>query len=142
MIIGIEKLTGDLISECMPLIEMNHEESGQFEELNIDWPMYLSCEENFRAFTLRDKGNVVGILFFLTCKYPHNINWVMAQQITFYVTPEYRPYSINLMKYAERHFTGWVDLIIQSARVGSDFCKVLERKGYVATDITYTKRLS
>ncbi len=144
MIIMVEELTYKLIDEVMPIIQDNHDISGHFSELNIDWNSYLSIGDAFSAFVMRNEcDEIVGILFFAIGAYPHNYEWMMAQQITFYVQPEYRKWSMKFMQYSEDFLKkAGVDIIIQAARVGTIFCKTLEQKGYSPADVTYTKRLT
>ena len=143
MIINLEGLTDNLINEVKTIIDENYAETAQFDiPLDIDWDTYKSIDNAFKAFIMRDGNKIVGILFFVTCSYPHIKTMFMAQQVTFYVKPDYRKYSLKMIKDSEIYFESiGIDLIIQSARYGSDFCKVLDAKEYEPTDITYVKRI-
>ena len=140
--VNLETLTDSLIDECRDIVYANHKESGQFDKLKIDWNMYLQTP-GFVAIVMRDVDTIVGILFFITGPFPHNTDWIAAQQVTYYILPKYRKHSKEMMSYSENLFRIHnVDLIIQSARIGTGFCKTLEHEGYEAQDITYTKRLN
>ena len=140
--IAVETLTKELIDELMPIIIENHNETGHFKELALDWDMYLSLGDSFMATILRIEGKIVGYIFYMIGRYPHNYHWIMAQQISVFVKPECRKWSGPLMHYAEKELANYnVRLIIQSARVNTPFCKVLERSGYTPTDVTYCKEL-
>ncbi len=141
--IRCEDLTESLIKECTPILNQNHSETGQFEILDIDWDYYISLGERFIAFVLRDDKTkeIKGVLFFLIGTYPHDKSLVMAQQVTFYVDKKYRTQSLKMIRFSEVYFLGWVDLILQSARVDSDFCKILGRIGYNKEDLTFSRRL-
>lgn len=144
MIITLEKLDVPLIIEIENIINDNYAETAHFDiPLDIDWNTYLSIEDSFKAFVMRDDGAIVGILFFVVAKYPHIRSLTMAQQVTFYVKPEYRKHSLKMIKESEVYFTDYgINLIIQSARYDSGFCKVLEAKNYEQSDVQYTKRIN
>lgn len=141
--ISIEPLSIKLISEVEQIIDDNYAETAHFDiPLDIDWDSYLSFEDAFVAFVLRDKGEVVGILFFIVAHYPHIKELLMMQQVTFYVKPDYRKHSLKMIKVSETYAEqNGIDLIIQSARFDSSFCKVLEKKDYEPADVTYVKRI-
>ena len=144
MNIKVESLNNQLIADIEEIIESNYLETSQFDEaMDLDWEMYLRCGEDFIAIIMRDgDGNVVGILCFLAAPYPHIKTIPMAQQVTFYVVPSYRGLSLDMVKFSEVYLKGvGIELIIQFARYGSGFCKVLDAKGYTKMDVTYTKRL-
>jgi hypothetical protein len=144
IMIGYEPLTINLIMDTEDIIAANYEETSQFHHpMDIDWDMYKRLEDKFLAFTMRDDGFIVGILFFAVDSYPHIKSWKMAQQLTFYVSPAYRRYSLQMIKLSENYCkANGIDIIIQSARYGTGFCNVLDKKGYERADITYTKRLN
>lgn len=144
MIITLEKLDVPLIIEIENIINDNYAETAHFDiPLDIDWNTYLSIDNSFKAFVMRDDGAIVGILFFVVAKYPHIRSLTMAQQVTFYVKPEYRKHSLKMIKESEVYFTDYgINLIIQSARYDSGFCKVLEAKNYEQSDVQYTKRIN
>ena len=144
IMVSLEPLTHELIMETEDIIAANYGETAQFHQpMDIDWEMYMLLEEKFLAFTMRDEGFVVGILFFAVDRYPHIKSWVMAQQLTFYVSPEYRRFSLQMVKLSEDYCkANDIDIIIQSARYDTGFCDVLDAKGYQRADITYTKRLN
>lgn len=142
--IKVEKLTLKLIHELTPIIDENHSITGHFPELFIDWEMYLSLGDAFVAFILRDEGVLVGYLLYVVAPYPHNFNWLMGQQVSIFVKPDFRKFSNKLMIEAETHLkiVYGVELLIQSARIDTQFGKVLECNGFKQTDVTYTKRLT
>lgn len=145
MNVFLEELDHNLIAEVDDIIQANYKETAHFDEaLDIDWDMYLRCGDSFKAFTMRDNNfKVTGILFFLCYMYPHIKTMSMAQQVTFYVLPEYRRHSLTMIKYSEEYFrTTGVELILQSARHDTGFCSVLEAKGYKRTDVTFAKRIT
>lgn len=144
IIVGLETLSHDLIMETEDIIAENYAETSHFHEpLDINWEMYMSLGVNFKAFTMRADGRIVGILFFVTDRYPHIKTLMMAQQLTFYVIPEYRKHSLDMVKLSEDYFKAHgIDIIIQNARYDTGFCNVLDAKGYTRADITYTKRIS
>lgn len=145
MNVFLENLDTDLIKEIEDIIDANYAETAHFDiPLDIDWTMYLGCGEAFKAFVMRDKNfAIAGVLFFLVSTYPHIKTLNMAQQITFYVIPEFRRYSLLMIKASEIHFKKiGVDLIVQSARHDTGFCSVLEAKGYERTDVTFVKRVA
>ena len=144
ILIKLEKLDRNLIEETEAIIDENYAETSQFHQpLDINWNMYMMIDDAFKAFVMRDDDRIVGILFFAVDQYPHIQTWLMAQQLTFYVTPNYRRYSLQMIKLSEDYFRDLgVDVVIQSARYDSSFCTVLDKKGYEKQDITYTKRLN
>ena len=144
IMIRLEKLDRDLIDETEAIISENYMETSQFHEpLDINWNMYMMLDDAFKAFVMRYNERIVGILFFALDNYPHIQSWLMAQQLTFYVTPEFRRHSLQMIKLSEEYFRDLgVDIVIQSARYDSPFCMVLDKKGYQRQDITYSKRLS
>lgn len=140
----IEKLTKDLILEVEQILADNYEETKHFDEpLDIDWNMYLLIP-TFTCFILRNTDNrIVGILFFVVTSYPHLKELLMAQQVTFYIEPEYRMNAFKMLQISEQHMSdNNVNIIVQSARFDSRFGKLLEHKGYEPQDITFTKRLN
>lgn len=144
IMIKLEKLDRNLIDETEAIIAENYAETSQFHQpLDINWNMYMVLDTAFKAFVMRDEDRIVGILFFALDQYPHIQTWLMAQQLTFYVTPDYRRFSLQMIKLSEDYFRDLgVDIVIQSARYDTPFCSVLDAKGYQRTDITYTKRLN
>ncbi len=151
MILNIEKLDEVLIDELDDILEDNYKESGQGknknndDELIVDWPFYLSLDDRFVAFILRDEDDndkIVGILFFITGAYPHNFNLSMAQQVTFYIYKDFRSFSKYMMDMSESIFAkSGIQLIIQSARAGTGFNNTLKAGGYELVDNTYMKRI-
>lgn len=143
--IRMERLTHFLIDEVQMILDDNYAETSQFHEpMDIDWSMYMAIEGMFKAFVMRNMNDrVVGILFFMVAPYPHIKTWLMAQQVTFYVEPEYRRHSLKMINFSEQYLSEiGVDIIVQSARYDTGFCKVLDSRGYERADITYTKRLN
>ena len=143
--IKLERLDFHLIDEIQMILDDNYEETSQFHQpLDIDWGMYMAIEGMFKAFVMRNMNRrVVGVLFFMVAPYPHIKTWIMAQQVTFYVEPDYRRHSLKMLNYSEKYLTEiGVDIIVQAARYNTGFCKVLDSKGYERADITYTKRLN
>ncbi len=144
MMINLEQLNWNLINEVEHIIDDNYAETSHFHEpLDIDWNMYMMLDDVFKAFVMRnDNYRVVGILFFMVHAYPHIKSLLMAQQVTFYVEPKYRRHSLSIMKISEDYFKQLgVSIIVQSARYDTEFCNVLDAKGYQRADITYTKRI-
>lgn len=145
MNITIEKLTFALIEECEPLLSDNYKETGHLtESLDINWNAYLALGDAFVAFALRDSNNKLeGVLFFLVSPYSHIQSLIIAQQITFFINLKHRFFANHMLNLSEEHFADrGVDLIIQSARYGSKFEHLLTKKGYVATDVQFIKRLT
>jgi hypothetical protein len=142
--ISIEILTEELILDITRIMKKNYSETKHFDiPLDIDWDFYLSLRKAFKAFIMRNMDDtIVGILFFITANYPHIKTLTMAQQVTFYVEPKYRRYSLEMISCSESYFTQvGINLIIQSARYKTGFCKVLEEKGYEPSDIAFIKRI-
>ena len=144
IVIKLEKLDRYLIDETEEIIDENYAETSQFHHpMDINWNMYMMLGDSFKAFVMRDGKKIVGVLFFAVDQYPHSQTWLMAQQLTFYVTPNYRKHSLQMIKLSEDYFRDLgVDIVIQSARYDTPFCNVLDKKGYQRADITYTKRLN
>jgi hypothetical protein len=144
VIVTLDRLSHDLIMETEDIIAENYAETSHFHEpLDINWDMYMALGVNFKAFTMRADGRMVGVLFFAIDRYPHVKTLMMAQQLTFYVTPQYRKHSLEMIRLSEDYFKDHdIDIIIQNARYDTGFCNVLDAKGYTRADITYTKRIS
>ena len=143
--IFVEKFNRIFVQEIHLILEQNYKETAQFDEpLDIDWEAYLSAGDNMVAFVMRNEGSeIVGLLIFHLGWYPHIKTLIVAQQVTFYVMPEYRRHSLKLLKFSENYLKEHdIDIIVQSARCDSEFCNVLDAKGYARTDVTFTKRLT
>jgi len=144
-------LDAGVIGDLAPGIERNWEETGGFAnlELDIDWDMYRALDECgvlyvFAAYDC-ETHEAVGFIFYIVSPgHPHDKKVPFAIQDTIYVEPEYRKKGVctSLLAFAEIYLKSeGVGVVSQSAKPGSGFNKVLERKGYEHTDNMYLKRL-
>lgn len=139
--ISREALSPELIDLIMPMIEENHDETGQFEELDIDWESYLAMGDAINVFMIRTEF-FCGIMIVYIGPYPHNKEQLYAEQLTYFIQKEHRHYSPKVMLYVEaycRHMGA--EFIIQSARVGTKFVDSLDKMGYTPLDVRFAKRL-
>lgn len=139
----VDYLSEEMISEIEPLIEENHAVSGQFEELDMDWDVYLSLAENIIVISLKDNGVMVGIMIFVIGPYPHNKTQLFADQLTYFIQLDYRKHSNQMLSLSEKILAGkGCEFVVQSARYNSRFGKNLEALGYKPLDVKYAKRLN
>lgn len=138
-----ERLTLDLISELEMLLDDNHGETGHLPNLNINWDWYLALQDSLNIFTLRDDENqIVGVMAVYVGPYPHDVETLYAEQITYYIVPRYRRWSIKMMVYSETYCRELgCEIFIQSARIDTPFCKTLKRRKYEPVDVRFMKRL-
>ena len=140
----VDFLDESLIPIIEPLIEENHAVSGQFDELDLNWDMYLHNAKNIVVIRLQDDNDIcVGVLIFVIGYYPHNKEQVFADQLTFFVQYEHRLHVKKMMDLSEGILESYgCEFVIQSARYGSKFCKTLVKEDYEPLDVKYMKRLT
>lgn len=139
---SMDPLNEEIVADIQPLLDENHAVSGQFETLDIYWDLYLAMAAQIIVFRMKEEELTVGVLIFFVGTYPHNKNETYAEQLTFYVQPEYRKDSLKLLNLSEKILPAHgCDFVVQSARVDTPFCKTLERSGYEPLDMKYAKRL-
>lgn len=138
------------MAELMPLMEDLHREAGEFSDLELDvcWEVY---EHNHvhrisRYYTVREEGELIGLLVMVVHTHTFYPSMKIGIQDVVYVKPERRGLAgIKLFKFAEVKLKEeGVDTVMLHTRVGGavvDFGKVLERLGYRASELTYSKRI-
>lgn len=140
------QMSYDIACRCMPILEMNHAESGQLkdEDFNPTMDDFIEANDEFIAFLLwTDANEIVGVAFFFLGQHTQYAHLSVADQLTFYIMPDYRSYAVSFLHFTEHYFeTHMIDIIQQGAIQGSRFSKLLRLKKYKAVDISYIKRLS
>ena len=138
-------MTPPLAVMCEEILEMNYAESGQFPEEDFSPAMqdFIDAKDEFVAFLLwSDDAELVGVSFFYLSQHTQIDYMSVADQITFYIIPKYRKYTINFLRFTEEWFMNrHIDIIQQGAIAGSRFQRLLELKGYTPSDVSMVKRL-
>ncbi len=142
-----ERLTNELLEEGLPLLLAHYQEVMPYPDIgvNIDRIRYLMMEQAgyLRCFTVRSKGELIGYANFYVSIHPHSKHTVQAYCDVIYIKPQHRGIGSN--------FISWCDKILNDQGVKEihyavstrfDWSKLLERKGYVLTAKTYTRRLT
>ena len=138
-------MTPPLAVMCEKILIRNFAESGQFpnEDFNPSMQEFIDAGKDFVAFLLwSDDGELVGVSFFFISLHTQISHMSVADQITFYIDPEYRSYANSFLGYTEQWFEDQrIDIIQQGAIIGSRFQRLLEIKGYTPSDVSMVKRL-
>ena len=138
----MEGVTQELVDECKPLLEFNNRETGFLpREANPYWEAFIG-NDNYTLATMKDDdANIVGYALFCIGPWSHYKDLIALQQLTFFVLPEFRKYALKFLRFTEEVYQERVDVILQSAVLGSRFGDVLESRGYTPLNIDYIKEL-
>jgi len=139
----------DLMQRLLPSVRRNWEASGGYADLDfdVDWGMYLTLQERgiLKVFVATEGGEIAGYLWYIISPgHPHDRKVPFAIQDTFFVEHAYRKkgVALKLMTFAEGALRqDGIGVVTQAAKPGSEFNRVLERKGYEHTENMYLKRL-
>ena len=140
------QMTPPLAVMCEEILEMNFAESGQYPNEIFEPAMqdFIDVADEFVAFLLwSDNAELVGVSFFYLSQHTQVSYLSVADQLTFYIKPDYRMYANSFLGFTEKWFKEHlIDIVQQGAIIGSRFQKLLELKGYTPMDVSMVKRLS
>lgn len=138
-----------LIAEMMPLWVMHAEETKDENPMTLDpnFTLYKLMEDSgsMRVYTMRQAGKLVGYQVLFIATHPHSKRVLTAQMDILFLHPDYRK------GYAAMNFMTWCDgelqaegvnIVIKTIKRRLDFGAILERMGYKAEDVTYSRQLS
>ncbi len=136
-----------LWKEIWPLLEEDEAEAGG----RLDAPLAPMCEAYealeragaLRCYMMRVNGRLAGYSIMGVSPAMHNRDALFATQDALFVLPEFRRYSLNLLRYADAELAlECVDAIKRGARLTAPgLGKILVRLDYKATDVVYLRKL-
>jgi len=137
-----------LWGEIWPLLEQDEAEAGG----RLGAPLAPMCEAYdalelagaLRCYVMRVNGRLAGYSIMGVSPAMHNREALFATQDALYVLPEFRRYSLNLLRYADAELAAErVDAIKRGARLTAPgLGKILVRLAYKATDVVYLRRFT
>jgi len=144
-----QNLDIDLVHRLLPGARRNWDTSGGYADLDfdVDWGMYLQLQVMgiLKVFIANDGDEIAGFLWYIVSPgHPHDMKVPYAIQDTFYVEHAYRKkgVALRMLSFAEGYLRReGVGVVTQSAKLDSDFNKVLLRRGYEHTENMYLKRI-
>lgn len=139
----------DCYEDAMPLLQQHYETIAHYKDipLEVNTQRYIDLENQngLRVFTVRKNGELIGYTAFFVTNNPHYNSSKQALQDVIYIAPEHRRGSlgIKLIQHSENALRKeGVQVIAQHAKIAHPALgKILERNGYTAVDVLYTKRL-
>lgn len=144
-----EHYSQGLIDEMMPLWQMHAEETKDENPMTLDpnFVLYKLMEEagSMRVYTMREAGKLVGYQVLFIANHPHSKRVLTAQMDILFLHPDHRK------GYAAMNFLTWCDgelqaegvnIVVKTIKRRLDFGVLLERLGYKAEDVTYSRQLS
>lgn len=139
------------ISDCWdegrPLLAANWQESGVFrrEEFAPDRSRFEALESvgALRLFTARAAGLLIGYAVFFIQPHLMYPSLSFAQQAVLYMSPAHRGISsVRFIDWMDRELKAeGVDAVYRHVSPKRDYSRTLERRGYVATETGYVRRL-
>lgn len=143
-----ERLTEALIQELMPLAQKHYREIARYQDIELkpDWAKYLfiDTQGSLAVFTYRDSNTqeLHGYAFFIVAKNLHYSDSIQAAQDVIFIHPDHRGYGRLFIRYCDQRLTAMkVQVVTQHVKVYQNWGKLLERMGYEAVDVIYSKRL-
>jgi hypothetical protein len=143
------KFSRELIStawnEISGLWHGHNEEVGTFgsHKLEPNKEMYEQLEKSgvIHFFTMRHDSMLVGYCSMLMFPHHHYRGTVCANQDALYVLPEWRGFaSVKFLRFIDSElFKSGADKITRQVTVKKDFSRTLERMGYEAKEVVYTR---
>lgn len=115
-------------------------------KLNPDWETYETLEEqgNFKIFTCRDDGKLVGYFAVVVSRNLHYKDHLFASNDVLYLSPEFRKglTGVKLIKFAEKYLKeDGVSVLVINTKDHKPFDPILNRLGFSLTERSYTKLL-
>ena len=135
----------DAIDEARPLLRRHWEEIAKNKgllKLDPDMEMYDRIGENLLLVTARCDGHLVGYFLWFLIMHPHYRNVSVAEEDLHFLLPEYRRglTGYKLMKSAcQAAIDRGAKLLVAREKIGHEHTAIMERLGFVPTDIVYTR---
>lgn len=147
MVIYQQEFIVDLREECQELIEQHWEEIALNKEkikLNPDFDSYeaLEASNNFKVFTARDNGVLVGYFAVIVGRSLHYKDHIFATNDVIYLSKGHRKgfTGIKLIKFAEKCLRDdGVSLMMVNIKVHKPFDKLMEFLGFKCVERVYSK---
>jgi ribosomal protein S18 acetylase RimI-like enzyme len=138
-----------VIDKIKPLNLLHHQETDDLKEevpLDPDYELYKFLEEQgmLIVITARELGKLVGYLTYTTTPVLHHKSTKIANADMFYILPSYRGSMLGLrmLRNAEAVLKDkGVQMINMNLKVKLDFGVLLQRVGYLHTELVYSKYL-
>lgn len=138
----VEEDCKDLIKEHWEEIAVNKDKI----KLNPDWDIYRKLEElgNFKIFTVRSNGVLVGYFAVIVNTNPHYKDHLFASNDVIFLKKEYRKglTGVKLIKFATECLKAdGVSVLTINTKAHKPFDKVLNFLGFSLTERVYSKYL-
>lgn len=148
LVVSREALTVELAAELTPFLTSASDEVEFVGwPANVNWEAYFLMDSvgNYYFYTVRtDRGALLGWCGFSVSPHPHYKDKKAANCDLIYVGKEARKTgaSVKLLNYCDENLVAMgVDMISYAVKTGHDYSPVLMRKGYVADETIYTKKV-
>jgi len=138
-----------LWEEIMPLLDAHWQEIATYKDipLEVNKAAYEEGERRgqFRAYTIREEGRLIGYAAYMVAKNLHYESALVAMQDVLYLDPKYRGRMIGA------RFIRWCDnqladegvtYVTQHVKTEHNWGALLARLGYQHTENTWTRRLN
>lgn len=134
--------------EIAPLLTAHWKEIGLYHDVppDPDFAVYESCEyaNLFHAFTIRDRGKLIGYSGFFCRRNAHYQSLLAAAQDVLYLDPDYRGRMVGFkfIKWCDEQLAEiGVDVITQHVKVSHNWGALLDRIGYAHTENIWSRRI-
>lgn len=144
-----EPLTDALWDEAMPLLVEHWREISHFADIPLDPDRSLYdfafAQGILYVYTARDEDSaaLMGYALFFVRPAPHYAGSLQAAQDVIYVTPSARGSTgYRFIAFCDEQLrVAGVQVVRHHVKAAHNFGAMLERQGYEAEDVIYTKRL-
>lgn len=142
-----EELTDDLWIEALPLLGAHWREIATFPDVPLAPDMVAYAAASFggmlRVYTARDEGHLVGYGLFFVRFALHYRESLQAVQDVFYLAPEARGGTgYRFLTWCdEQLIREGVSIIHHHVKVAHDWTPLLERLGYVRSDLIMSRKV-
>jgi GNAT superfamily N-acetyltransferase len=137
---------GDVVGELSRLFPLHWEEAGLGGAFCVNYPAYRNAAASggLVVVVVKDEGKIVGYWTLLVAPLLHNLGLRAAHTDMVFVHPLWRSRGAfaKLYEMVEKTLLDkGVDVWFVGAKVKSQFGKILSRKGFVAEETAYMKRM-